>query len=152
MKKILLIIVSLIAITLSAQDNDSFTIKEMRLPDKYNIIIDRIVSPYIKDNEVKMTDEVVVLRMLNNQTKDIEVALEVLSACHFNSMLYYQYFDSILVVTPSEDFGKYVVPEQSKKFKKVKSSLVLDGIKICSLKELDNGWAVLWNEFDETFR
>lgn len=152
MKKIFLIIVSLIAITLSAQEDDSFTIKEMRLPEKYNIIIDRIVSPYIKDNEVKMTDEVVVLRMINSQTKDIQVALQVLSACHFNSMLYYQYFDSILVVTPSEDFGKYVVPEQSKKFKKVKSYLVLDGIKICSLKELDNGWAVLWNEFDETFR
>lgn len=67
MKKIFLIIVSLIAISLSAQEEDSFTIKEMRLPDKYNIIIDRIVSPYIKDNEVKMTDEVVVLRMINSQ-------------------------------------------------------------------------------------
>lgn len=151
MKKIFLIIVSLIAITLSAQEDDSFTIKEMRLPDKYNIIIDRIVSPYIKDNEVKMTDEVVVLRMINSQTRDIQVALQVLSACHFNSMLYYQYFDSILVVTPNEDFGKYLVPGQSKKFKKVKSCLMHDGIITCTLKELDNGWAVLWNEFDKPF-
>lgn len=152
MKKIFLIIVSLIAISLSAQEDDSFIIKEVRLPDKYNIIIDRIVSPYIKDNEVKMTHEVVVLRMLNSQTRDIEVALQDLSACHFNSMLYYQYFDSILVVTPSEDFGKYVVPGQSKKFKKVKSYMMHDGIITCTLKELDNGWAVLWNEFDEPFR
>jgi len=136
--------------------NEFFTMKEMRLPHKYSIIMDDYIIPYIqqeldgaynlKKREV-IKNSVICIYLSDIKKDTVFLSVQEKDLSPYNYALFYQYYDSFLIITDDEDFGKYVVPNSEKLFKKEPfiGSVLYDPPFWC-FRSVADGWRVIFSK------
>lgn len=144
MRKLLLIIFGVIMTCgIYAQKDDFFYIEEMHLPSKYKLIIDSLVLPCIKQSNRDFRNTVVTLSVSDRFDSIIRVSVCEPNYIRFNSAMYYQYYDSVLVLTYDEDFGKYIIPGKKSLFMKRPFTLQFYHPPTWVLQDKDDDWVII---------
>jgi len=127
MKKILVIILIFCTLLIYGQSNNDkfFTMKEIRLPQEYKVIMDSMVIPYINQKNYDKRNTVVSFLYEWAYLDLLEITVETMSLSDYNYSSYYQYYDSILIISSHPEFGKYIVPDSQRLFMKTQIDPVI---------------------------
>ncbi len=140
MKKLLLIIFGIVMTCgIYAQKDDFFTMKEIRLPIIYKKIIDSYITPYVENEKIDLK-KIVAYIGIENDTSGI--VLLPIDMCSFNSSLYYQYFDSLLVISSDPDLGKYILPGKERSFRKRPYIFISSDDPQWMIEDMDTIWEI----------